>query len=124
MEVCPLLALRIRLVIQKLKRAALRLKGRLFFGSQRFSCLSGKKKRKSSTEQRIQPARRTPKEIKREYGFEDSPAAKARAALAERQEKLKRVEDKAQALHSNSENFAATARELEKMMASRKWWQV
>ncbi|EFJ25976.1 hypothetical protein SELMODRAFT_413340 [Selaginella moellendorffii] len=110
MEVFPLLALRIRLVIQKLKRAALRLKG--------------KKKRKRSTEQRIQPARRTPKEIKREYGFEDSPAAKARAALAERQEKLKRVEDKAQALHSNSENFAATARELEKMMASRKWWQV
>ncbi|EFJ05554.1 hypothetical protein SELMODRAFT_431478 [Selaginella moellendorffii] len=109
MEVCPLLALRIRLVIQKLKRATLRLKG--------------KKKRKSSTEQRIQPARRTLKEIKREYGFENSPAAKARAALAERQEKLKRVEDKAQTLQSNAENFAGLTGELKETVASRKWWQ-
>ncbi|EFJ25975.1 hypothetical protein SELMODRAFT_413339 [Selaginella moellendorffii] len=110
MEVCPLLALRIRLVIQKLKRAALRLKG--------------KKKRKSSTEQRIQPARRPPEEIKRDYGFQDSPAAKARAALAERHEKLERVEDKAQTLQSSAENFAGLAREVVREAEKTKWWQV
>eukprot|EP00884_Botryococcus_braunii_P015587 jgi/Botrbrau1/2711/Bobra.0203s0053.1 len=75
------------------------------------------------------PATRTAEEIKAAYG---RPAKKAgelgtmmnetRAALAERGERLSRLQDKTSAMEEDAASFAAMAKQIRDREASRKWF--
>ena len=74
------------------------------------------------------PGRRTVSSVKRQYGVSSrtddvrSVVEDTRRALAERGEKLSRLEDKAEMLSGEAEDFAALAKELEQAFEKRRWF--
>ena len=74
------------------------------------------------------PARRTVSSVKRQYGVTSktddvrSVVEGTRRALAERGEKLSVLEDKAEAMANEAEDFSSMARELEQAFEKRRWF--
>ncbi|KAG2431284.1 hypothetical protein HYH02_013415 [Chlamydomonas schloesseri] len=88
----------------------------------------------SSTAAMSAPRHRTADEIKRAYGRPTNTTARAndvrevmeqnRNKLAERGEKLNRLNDKAADLEASAQGFADMARQLAERERNKKWWQL